>query len=354
MRPRTVISGRPNWTNSTGRSIFSMLRRKTMTRSPYGSSKRTGPRSTFICRIVGAVQSDRQLFPVAKLNAATIAGHARQSGRNLGKHAGGDQARSGRHPVHAAADGRRSGRPRRARRVRLVVANAADAEKFARSAAKFLKISVGEARRATGFPIKTLSREPRICAEGVTRADDPLLLYFTSGTTSKPKLVLHSHRSYPVGHLSTMYWIGLRPGDVHSISARRAGRNTPGARFSRPGTRARPFSFIITSASTRERFSSRSRRCRVTRLCAPPTVWRMLIQENLADYPNSLREIVERRRTAQPGDHRTRARGLEHHDPRRLRADRDDGADRQFARTKNQIRRDGQSAARLWVGPARR
>ena len=51
--------------------------------------------------------------------------------------------------------------------------------------------------------------------DGPTHADDPLLLYFTSGTTAKPKLVLHSHRSYPVGHLSTMYWLGLQPGDVH-------------------------------------------------------------------------------------------------------------------------------------------
>ena len=51
--------------------------------------------------------------------------------------------------------------------------------------------------------------------DGETRATDPLLLYFTSGTTAKPKLVLHSHQSYPVGSLSTMYWIGLRPGDIH-------------------------------------------------------------------------------------------------------------------------------------------
>ena len=48
-----------------------------------------------------------------------------------------------------------------------------------------------------------------------TAADDSLLLYFTSGTTSQPKLVEHTQVSYPVGHLSTMYWIGLQPGDVH-------------------------------------------------------------------------------------------------------------------------------------------
>ena len=46
-------------------------------------------------------------------------------------------------------------------------------------------------------------------------ADEPLLLYFTSGTTALPKLVEHTHASYPIGHLSTMYWIGLQPGDVH-------------------------------------------------------------------------------------------------------------------------------------------
>lgn len=42
-----------------------------------------------------------------------------------------------------------------------------------------------------------------------------MLLYFTSGTTSKPKLVEHTHRTYPVGNLTTMYWVGLQPGDIH-------------------------------------------------------------------------------------------------------------------------------------------
>ena len=50
---------------------------------------------------------------------------------------------------------------------------------------------------------------------GVSKSSDPLLLYFTSGTTALPKLVEHTHVSYPIGHLSTMYWMGLQPGDVH-------------------------------------------------------------------------------------------------------------------------------------------
>ncbi|HEY0566204.1 MAG TPA: AMP-binding protein, partial [Terriglobales bacterium] len=46
-------------------------------------------------------------------------------------------------------------------------------------------------------------------------ATDPFLLYFTSGTTAAPKLVQHTQQSYPVGHLATMYWIGIRPDDLH-------------------------------------------------------------------------------------------------------------------------------------------
>ncbi|WP_441250914.1 AMP-binding protein [Kitasatospora sp. McL0602] len=48
-----------------------------------------------------------------------------------------------------------------------------------------------------------------------TPSGDPAFCYFTSGTTSLPKLVEHTHASYPVGHLSSLYWNGLRPGDRH-------------------------------------------------------------------------------------------------------------------------------------------
>ena len=72
-----------------------------------------------------------------------------------------------------------------------------------------------------------------------TRADDLLFLYFTSGTTARPKLVAHTQVSYPVGHLSTMYWLGLRPGDVHLNLSSPGGPNMRGRLSSRPGTRRR-------------------------------------------------------------------------------------------------------------------
>ena len=128
--------------------------------------------------------------------------------------------------------------------------------------------------------------------EGVTLATDPLLLYFTSGTTAKPKLVLHTHQSYPVGHLSTMYWIGLQPGDVHwNISSPGWAKHAWSCFFAPFNAGASVFVYNY------ERFAAKAVldtivRCGVTSLCAPPTVWRMLIKEDLRAWTPALRELV--------------------------------------------------------------
>jgi acetyl-CoA synthetase len=125
-----------------------------------------------------------------------------------------------------------------------------------------------------------------------TRATDPLLLYFTSGTTSKPKLVLHTHQSYPVGTLATLYWIGLQPGDVHwNISSPGWAKHAWSSFFAPWNAGAAIFAFNqsrFNAAATLQTLS----RCGITTLCAPPTVWRMLIQEDLKAYPVKLRELV--------------------------------------------------------------
>lgn len=127
--------------------------------------------------------------------------------------------------------------------------------------------------------------------EGVTNANDPMLLYFTSGTTAKPKLVLHSHSSYPVGSLSTMYWLGLQPGDIHlNISSPGWAKHAWSCFFS--PWNAGATIFIVNQP----RFDAKGllatvARCGVTTLCAPPTVWRLFIQERLADYKVSVREV---------------------------------------------------------------
>lgn len=127
--------------------------------------------------------------------------------------------------------------------------------------------------------------------DGSTQAHDPMLLYFTSGTTAKPKLVLHSHRSYPVGSLSTMYWLGLQPGDIHlNISSPGWAKHAWSCFFSPWNASATIF------ICNQPRFDAKSllatvARCGVTTLCAPPTVWRLFIQERLADYKVSVREV---------------------------------------------------------------
>ncbi|MCX7170837.1 MAG: AMP-binding protein, partial [Proteobacteria bacterium] len=120
----------------------------------------------------------------------------------------------------------------------------------------------------------------------------PLFLYFTSGTTSKPKLVLHTQQSYPVGHLSTMYWIGLQQGDIHwNISSPGWAKHAWSCFFAPWNAAATVFIYNYARFSAPDVLNVLVKH-QVTTLCAPPTVWRMLIQEKLADYPIKLREVI--------------------------------------------------------------
>jgi acetyl-CoA synthetase len=120
----------------------------------------------------------------------------------------------------------------------------------------------------------------------------PLLEYFTSGTTSKPKLVRHSRQSYPVGHLSTMYWLGLQPGDVHwTISSPGWAKHAWSCFFAPFNAQACVFIYNYS------RFNGPTIlnvliKYGVKTLCAPPTVWRMLILEDLPTFKTGLREVI--------------------------------------------------------------
>ncbi|WP_137174417.1 AMP-binding protein [Massilia sp. HP4] len=176
--------------------------------------------------------------------------------------------------------------------VKHVIAQASEAHKFEVLAGSHTRIAVGGAPDGWHDYDDSRTVASVFVPEGETRATDPLLLYFTSGTTAKPKLVLHTHQSYPVGHLSTMYWIGLQPGDVHwNISSPGWAKHAWSCFFAPWNAGATVFVYNY------ERFASRAVldtivRCGVTSLCAPPTVWRMLIKEDLAAWKPALRELV--------------------------------------------------------------
>ena len=177
-------------------------------------------------------------------------------------------------------------------RVGHVIAQASEAHKFEGLEGNYTRIAVGGALEGWRDFEDSRAVLSVFTPEGETRATDPLLLYFTSGTTAKPKLVLHSHQSYPVGHLSTMYWIGLQQGDVHwNISSPGWAKHAWSCFFAPWNAGATVFVYNY------ERFSAKGAldtivRCGVTSLCAPPTVWRMMIKEDLAAWKPPLRELV--------------------------------------------------------------
>ena len=176
--------------------------------------------------------------------------------------------------------------------MRHVVADAAGAARFSEVPGDYTRTLVGGS--AAGWTDYALADAAlaEFVPDGPTRADDPLLLYFTSGTTAQPKMVLHTQQSYPVGHLTTMYWLGLRPGDVHlNISSPGWGKHAWSS-FYAPWNAGATI-FVLNQARFDAKFTLDTLvRCGVTSLCAPPTVWRVLILEDLAKWPVKLNEVI--------------------------------------------------------------
>jgi len=122
--------------------------------------------------------------------------------------------------------------------------------------------------------------------------EDPMLLYFTSGTTGMPKMVLHDF-NHPLGHIVTAhYWQQLRPDDLH-ISVADTG-------WAKCGWGKIYGQWIVGAANfvyDMDRFNAanlmkRIERYKVTTFCAPPTIYRFMIQEDLSVYDLSSLRIA--------------------------------------------------------------
>ncbi|MEV4636964.1 AMP-binding protein [Actinoplanes sp. NPDC049548] len=173
-----------------------------------------------------------------------------------------------------------------------VVVLASATERFTDVDATVTRIAVGDPVDGWHAFHDAYRASAEFTPDGVTRADDTLLLYFTSGTTARPKLVEHTHASYPVGHLSTMYWIGLQPGDIHlNISSPGWAKHAWSNVFAPWNAQACVFIHNY-SRFDGPRLLSEMQRCGVTSFCAPPTVWRMLIQSDLSALTTPPRLVV--------------------------------------------------------------
>ncbi|MEU1427488.1 AMP-binding protein [Nocardia sp. NPDC005746] len=176
--------------------------------------------------------------------------------------------------------------------ARFVIANHGDAGKFDEVPGDYTRIVVGGAVSGWQNYADAAAVESAGPFRSVTEVTDPLLVYFTSGTTSKPKMVQHSQISYPVGHLTTMYWIGVRPGDTHlAISAPGWAKHAWSCFFTPWLAEATVFVYNYARFDAAA-LLTQLRRAEVNTFCAPPTVWRMLIQADLGERPAGLREIL--------------------------------------------------------------
>jgi acyl-coenzyme A synthetase/AMP-(fatty) acid ligase len=126
----------------------------------------------------------------------------------------------------------------------------------------------------------------RYCEPVRTRADDDLLLYFTSGTTGYPKMVLHSHASYGIGHQITgRYWLDLTPADLHwTLSDTGWAKAAYGCLF---GPWCQGAAIFIQDLPGRFDPALTLRTLQdegITTFCAPPTAYRLMVGEDLQAY----------------------------------------------------------------------
>ena len=151
-----------------------------------------------------------------------------------------------------------------------------------------LKIIVG-GQRAGWINFDEVWQEAKEASPAKTKSDTPFLYFFTSGTTGLPKIVVHSHFTYPVGHLSTLSWLGCTHEDIHyNISS-------PGwAKFAWSSFFAPWNSGAAILAYQSDKFDPKDQlhtmeELGVSTFCGSPTVIRLLIQEDLSDYKLKLR-----------------------------------------------------------------
>lgn len=131
---------------------------------------------------------------------------------------------------------------------------------------------------------KCTAEFPRPVGEAATNNEDPMLMYFTSGTSGYPKMVLHNF-VYPIGHIITAkYWHGVVDDGLHLTVAETGwAKATWGKLYGQWICGTAIFVYDMTSFKP-DKMLQKISQYGVTTFCAPPTVYRYLIRQDLSKY----------------------------------------------------------------------
>jgi acyl-coenzyme A synthetase/AMP-(fatty) acid ligase len=156
------------------------------------------------------------------------------------------------------------------------------------------RIIIGEPRKDWLFYTDEVAKASDVFATAKTKADENCLVYFTSGTVGMPKMALHSHSSYPVGHQVTgKFWLDLKPEDMHwNISDTGWAKAAWSSYFGPWNCGAAQFIHHTNRFDPKKTLELLSK-YPVTVMCGAPTIYRMLVLQDLKAYKfPSLRHCV--------------------------------------------------------------
>lgn len=146
-----------------------------------------------------------------------------------------------------------------------------------------IKLVVGEKKNWECYD--SIKNESTQAEPAMTKSDDIIYVFFTSGTTGMPKRVAHTATSYPVGHLTTAMIINVQPGEVHNNLSAPGWAKYAWSSFFAP--------FIVGATTTGFYYSGRLEpdkylhaieELKVSTFCAPPTAWRAFLKSNIKKF----------------------------------------------------------------------